>query len=314
MDIRKLKYFVTIYESGSFSRAAQRLYISQPSLSQQISLLESDLKVQLLLRSSHGVSPTPSGEALYLHAKKILRQLDKIREEVSPCAMEHQVTGQVSIGLPTTVAAMISLQLFERIQKNHPRIHLRIFEGMSGNISEMLSNGKLDVAMLFRHSPVRGMTTIPLLYERLYLIGGNNIHKGNVSIKKVGGTPLVVPSPPSGLRTLIDKAFNDADIEPNIIADIDSMSTLVAIAKAGYASTILPLSVVQEYSGLDTLAVTPISNGELLRPISVCWSHAIPISAASLVLRNELLSLINSLVDKEVWQGVSFIQGYDREI
>jgi LysR family transcriptional regulator, nitrogen assimilation regulatory protein len=132
------------------SKAAQKLYVAQPSLSQQIAGLETELKTKLLLRSAQGVKPTTAGSALYRHARLVLRQIDQIREDVREDSGSE--AGAVAVGLPTTVAAILALPLFERIRKRFPGIRLQLFESMSGYISELLPNGRLDLALLFRDS------------------------------------------------------------------------------------------------------------------------------------------------------------------
>src|SRR5271156_217894 len=79
MDVRQLKYFVGIVDAGSFSKASQKLFVAQPSLSQQIANLEFELDTKLLLRSAQGIMPTAAGSVLYRHARQILRQMDRIR-------------------------------------------------------------------------------------------------------------------------------------------------------------------------------------------------------------------------------------------
>lgn len=82
MDVRQLRNFVAIVDSGSLSKAAERLLIAQPSLSQQLRTLEEELQTQLLIRSAQGVVPTDAGKTLYRHARVVLRQMEQIREEV----------------------------------------------------------------------------------------------------------------------------------------------------------------------------------------------------------------------------------------
>ena len=99
MDIRQMRYFVACVDAGSLSKAALALSISQPSLSQQIAEMESDLGVPLLVRSYSGVAPTEAGVTLYRHAQSIIRQIAQMRGDVK--RGEHALSGQVAVGLPT---------------------------------------------------------------------------------------------------------------------------------------------------------------------------------------------------------------------
>src|SRR3546814_12126768 len=105
MDVRQMKYFVTIGDSASFSQASRELNIAQPALSQQISRLEYDVGVPLLVRSSRGVSPTEAGVTLYRHAKSILRQIDHAM--ISARETKEGIRGRVTLGLPPTATCKL---------------------------------------------------------------------------------------------------------------------------------------------------------------------------------------------------------------
>src|ERR1700754_2366293 len=109
MDLRQLRYFACIVESGSFAKASRQLFIAQPALSQQLAKLEDEVGKPLLNRSSKGVTPTDNGLALYHHARFMLRQLD---QALSIARQESgEVRGMVSVGLPATTVSAIGLPL-----------------------------------------------------------------------------------------------------------------------------------------------------------------------------------------------------------
>lgn len=307
MDIRQLKYFVAIVDAGSLSKAAQKLYIAQPSLSQQIAGLEAELKTKLLLRSAQGVTPTTAGSALYKHARLVLRQVEQLREDVREDRGGE--AGTVAVGLPTTVTTILALPLFERIRKSYPGIRLQLFEGMSGSISEMLPNGRLDLALLFRDTETRGMSVIPVFDEELCVFGsaGLSLTDNNTAcpLRMLSHVPMVAPSANHGLRLIIERTFQRENVELNMVADIDSLPTLVAIARSGLACTILPASA----QALNEQATQPvfrrIVEPIMSRPVSVCWSCALPVSAAALAVRKAIVALITELHEQGQWPGIT---------
>ena len=307
MDIRQLKYFVAIIDAGSFSKAAERLFVAQPSLSQQIAGLETELKTKLLLRSAQGVAPTTAGSTLYRHARLVLRQMEQIRNDVREDSGSE--AGAVAVGLPTTVAAVLALPLFERIRKRFPGIRLQIFESMSGHISEMLPNGRLDLALLFRDSETRGISVIPVFDEELYVLGnaGLSLRKSTTTcpLASLANVPLVSPSPANGLRLVIERTFQRENVELNIVADVDSLPTLVAIATAGSACTILPAAALAQREPAARPVMRKIVQPVMTRPVSVCWSHAVPISAAALAVRKAIVELIRELHLNGKWTGIT---------
>jgi LysR family transcriptional regulator, regulatory protein for tcuABC len=168
MDLRQLRYFAHIVESGSLSKASRELFIAQPALSQQLGKLESEVGKPLLNRSSKGVTPTDNGLALYHHARFILRQLDQAmaiaRQE------SGAVQGMVSVGLPATTVSALGLPLVRRIRERYPSILLNVVEGMSGHLGQMMRMGQLDLAVLFSADAAPDVVVAPLLEEDLFVM------------------------------------------------------------------------------------------------------------------------------------------------
>ena len=307
MDIRQLKYFVGIVDAGSFSKASAKLFVAQPSLSQQIANLEFELKTKLLLRSAQGIMPTAAGSVLYRHARQILRQMDRIRADVREDGGSE--AGPVALGLPTTLAAILAPPLFERARKSFPGIRLQIVDGLSGRIGEMLSQGRLDLALLLRDTESRGMSVIPLFDEELYLVGSYGFpgesEEADCPLRMLANVPLVVPGPPSGARLFIERTFQREDVELNIVADIDSVPTLLAIANGGSASTILPATALAQLKPDLRPVMHRIVGPTMSWPASLCWSHALPVSAAALAVRKLIVALVHELHASGKWAGIT---------
>lgn len=301
MDIRQLKYFVTIVDCGSLSKAADQLYIAQSSLSLQLQTLEVELKTKLLLRSSQGVKPTESGKTLYRHARAMLRELDKINH-----AMKHGAsgeTGTVAVGLPTTVAAFLAHPLFDRIYTKFPGIHLHILETMSGYLAELLASGRLEMAVLFRDTPTRGVFVQPLFDEDLYLFGNAGLPEGvgidQCPMKCLDGIPMVLPSTFHTLRPIIERNFASVGGELNVVAEIDSLPTRMAIARAGSACTILSYSNRLIALPEDQPLFRRLVNPPIHRTVSLCWPTSIAPNSASLAVYRSIVNLIGELLSEK---------------
>jgi len=307
MDVRQLRYFVTIVDYGSLSKAAEQLYVAQPSLSQQIARLEEDAGVPLLIRSSRGVKPTAAGQAMYRHARLVLRQMEQMKQEVRAGASAE--AGTVTVAFPTTMVSILAIPVFERVRAHYPGIRLQIIESMSGYIGELLANGRLDLAILFRDSNTSGVTALPIFDEDLYVlgepVGGVSPTALTCPLAQLSGIPMVVPSVVNGLRILLERIFMLENIDLNIIADIDSLPTLLAIARTGAACTILPASAVAQRSAGDTLKMRRILAPEIKRPVSLCWSNTLPVSSAALAVRQVIIELISEVSTREVWTGIT---------
>ena len=307
MDVRQLRYFVSIVDYGSLGKAAEKLFVAQPSLSQQMARLEEDLGVPLLLRSNHGVTPTPAGEALYRHARLVLRQMEQLKQEVVKGGGAE--SGTVAVGLPTTMASVLAVPLFERVQDKYPGIRLQLFESMSGCLNELLANGRLDLAMLFRGSDTPGITALPLFDEALYVLGelGAEVppRATTCALAKLGGVKLVAPGVLNGLRLLLERTFSRENVDLNIIADIDSLPTLISIAHSGRACTILPGSAVAQLDAARLPRMRRIVEPAIVRPVSICWPNGLPVHAATVAVRETIVALIKEQITKGAWKGVT---------
>src|SRR5690349_18539130 len=120
MDIRQLRTFVRIVDLGSLSRAAGALRIAQSALSQHVAALETELRAQLLQRSTRGVTPTEAGRLLYRHAQAILQQVDDCRAAVAAQASEP--TGRVAFGMPLSLVAPLALPVFQAVRAQYPGV------------------------------------------------------------------------------------------------------------------------------------------------------------------------------------------------
>lgn len=297
MDVRQMRYFVAAVDAGSLSKAALALSISQPSLSQQIAEIEDELGVPLLLRSWSGVRPTEAGTTMFRHAQAILKQMDQMRVDVK--RGEHGLSGQVAIGLPTSVASLLAVPLFERMRETYPFVHLQIFESMSGYLTELLANGRLDMAVLFRETETRGVSVTPLFNERLSVHGAPGI--GNPRAKSVplallSGVPLVLPGKANGLRLLVERTFAREGLELNVVCDVDSLPTMLELARRGEVATILSgflkIGSNTTHKGLLSRYIVKPS---LERTVALCRSNAIPETAASRAAQTCLQEIVATL-------------------
>lgn len=303
MDIRHLKNFVAIVDCGSLSKAADQVYVAQPALSQQIAGLESELGAQLLLRSRRGVLPTEAGKVLYRHARTVLRQIEQIHVEVAlPGAGE---IGPVAVGLSATMISVIGVPLFERVRARHPGIRLNLFEAMSGYLGELLGIGRLDMAIQFIASETRGINVQPLLEEDLYVMGdaGRPVTGDMCELAELDGVPVIMPLSAQGIRMVVERSFAQRGLELNVVADVDSVSGLVAIARSGGACAILPLSSLAPRDPADPLPVRKLISPGMRRSVGLAWSKALPHTSAAAAVRRTIVELAEELVLTDRWPG-----------
>lgn len=279
METRRLEYFVRIVDAGSISRAAQDLGLAQPALSQQLAILEQDVKARLLHRSRQGVTPTAAGRQFYRQAQIILRQVAEARSLVT--AAEESLAGTVSVGFPNSAAAILCLPLIARLNTEHPQIELQITEGYSAVLTDMAQKGQLDIAVLYQETPPPGMATTGLWIEDLLLVSPPGAALGNrVPLETVARVPMIVPSPANSTRIALDKCLGERGLSANVTLQADSLVTLKKAVHQGMGHTILPWPAVAEEVEKGLLTVASFNDATLHRTVALCTPDAVPPSPA----------------------------------
>jgi LysR family nitrogen assimilation transcriptional regulator len=309
MDIEDLREFIVVVDAGSLNKAALLIGVSQPAVSQRMSHLERRMKAKLLDRGPRGASATPVGRELYRGAQQVIRQFDRLHELTE--GPGSGVRGDVVIGLPVTVSAVLVPQLYTAVKRRHPGIRLEFFEAMSAYIEELLAAGRLDLALLFRDDPSERTGETLLYSEDLYLMTASRLDDSQnpIPVRQLSNRPLVTPGKGNYLRTLIERSCAVEGITPNVVASVASPAAMVRIAQRGDASTILPLSAIGGYAG-PALSARPIVEPEIRRWICVCEAgEFFQPRAAVEAVRSQIAELIHDLVAGGDWPGIEPVVG-----
>ncbi len=308
MDMRQLRYFVQIVESGSLAKASRQLFIAQPALSQQMARLEDEVGKPLLVRSSRGVLPTENGEALYHHAKFMLRQLD---QAVAVARQETAgVSGRVAIGLAPTTVCRLGLPLLQHLRASFPGILLNVIEGLSGHLEHMTRVGQLDLAILFSQTAASEQTVEPLLDEELFAIlpaESDLVPRGQstITLAQLAELPLILPSPGHGLRRRIALEFERMNIALDAVAEIDSLPLLMACVDQGVGVTIKPMAAIHALGDHpERWRCLRVSDASMRRSNYLYSLPAPKLSPCAVIVRDEVRKVVRRLVDSGQWGGV----------
>lgn len=312
MDLRQLRYFARIVELESITAAADALHIAQPSLSQHVANLESELDAKLLVRGPFGTRPTETGHILYRHAKMMLRQMEEAK-----AAVRHGrdvPSGHVSVGLPTSTSRVLALPLLRRVAAQLPEVTLEIVEASSADLAEFVALQRLDVAIAMDAQPRANMEMVPLLEEELMLVGRPIAGVDTtIGLARVAALPLLLPSFPNSVRVLSDRAFVGAGLEFRLVAETSAVSVLLAAVQAGLGWTILPWSALAGHEARDLVSLR-IADARLKRRVSLCMSASARLSLACRSVEQELTDVIVELVSSGTWAGVELLEGIDARL
>ena len=241
MDIRQILYFKAVADCGSFAKASERLHISQPAISAQIAQLETELNAELLVRHARGVRLTTAGSIFLDHGRDILARLQQARAAVAESAGE--VSGSVTVAMITTIANVVAAPLMERAKQIYPKLDLKIFEALSGEISAWHADGRFDLSIVYLPEAHSVENAVPFLEESLYLLGPIDEMRPQglpVAFEDLQKLPIHHTSRIHACRLLLDSASAKEGVALNIVAEIDSITLLYEFVAKRRAHTIFP--------------------------------------------------------------------------
>lgn len=255
MDLARLSYFVAVAEAGSFSRAAAALHLSQPALSRQVQLLESELGQRLLERTGRGVVVTESGQALLQHAVGIFALAAHAESDMQDRLRSPR--GRISIGLPPWVARSIAADLVQGFLQEFPDVTISIEENLSISLREWLIAGRVDMALLFDppHSPQ--IMTETLLREPLVLVSKGPL-PAKVRLAALVQRDLIMARGPNALRKLLESYTVPRGMPLRMLAEVDSVHTVLSLVERGMGDSVLPWSATQSGAAPMTLSIAQV--------------------------------------------------------
>lgn len=280
MDLKQLEYFVRVAEMGSFTRAAVALNVAQPALSRQVRLLEVELRQNLLVRNGRGATPTEAGQVLLEHGRGILHQVERAREELG--RVRTGLSGRVALGMPPSVARVLTVPLMRAFRQALPEARLSISEGLTTAMQEGLLNGRLDIAMLYNANASNGLELTPLVREELLLVQARppglqeDPPPAAIGLKDVAALPLVIPSRPNAIRMHVESEFARIGCHPHIAYEIDGVPAILELVADGAGAAILSRNAVASSIKPSAFSVRSITAPTLTIALSTAISSLRP--------------------------------------
>ena len=250
MEFHQLRYVCAVAETGSFSRAAERCQIAQPSLSQQVLKLEEDLGAKLFDRLGRSVRLTEAGRAFFPHARSILEQMEIARSSVAQ--KNADVRGSVSLGVIPTISPYLVPRYTANFAKRFPDARLRIVEDVTPVLIESLRELSIDIAILALPLRHKDLEVFPLKTEPLFAVLPKDHRLANaasVSLKDLRGEPFVMLRDGHCFRDLSLATCARARITPNIAFESGQFSSLFGMVAAGVGISLVPEMAIDRNVG-----------------------------------------------------------------
>lgn len=295
MKLDQLRSFETVARMGHFTRAAEELYLAQPSLSRQIAALEANLGTELFHRGPAGVTLTEAGELLLPIARRMLGDAQSAQEQMDELAGLHR--GRVRFGAPPTLCVSLVADVLAAFRSDHPGVELHITEGGSRFLMDALDESALDLALVVTRGvdpTAPGIELIPLLSEELVIVSaaGAAIPE-ELTLEELAQIPQVAFNRSYDLRIATDAAFTDRGLNPMIAVEGAEMDAVLRFVERGLGVAVVPVMVVIDRPGLRS---SRLVNPALSRTVNLARRIDVGPSAAAAAMQQFIFATVDRLV------------------
>ena len=246
IELRHLRYFLAVAETENFTRAAERLGVSQPSVSEQVAQLETQLGARLFQRLGKRLQLTEAGERFHQSARVVMRKLEAACSSVGAIAGTRE--GHVDVGVTPAVHLAWIPQLLARMAREHPGITIEVHEHSARHIETEVEAGRFDVGLGFLSRSSPKLSYEPLADDEFALIvpeGNPLAARTSISLKSVAELPLVMLPDSFDMRSEVDRLFREASVRPRVAFEINTLdATLATVVQAGFPSVLTRMVLV----------------------------------------------------------------------
>lgn len=315
VDLRALRYFITVLEAGSLSRAAALLYVAQPALTAQIKKLESELGAQLFERSHAGVTPTPAGMQLYHDARRLLSDAAALRERFQ--RPTQGLEGSVTLAVPSLLSSLLMGPVLKQLKLRHPFVRVFVLDDLSLMVKKTMLDRRADVGIMVDTPALEGLVCEPLASESIFLCGFdvNGIAapllkrrraarkatarrgRDEITFARAAQLPLVLQSRRFSIRQAVEQAASELGIELNVAYEHDSARVLRSLYQAGAGFTFTPACALDDSALADERWICArVTQPQLLRSYTLATLANRPadpvVQAVIDVLREEIARMV----------------------
>ncbi|MEH7414037.1 LysR family transcriptional regulator [Neobacillus drentensis] len=258
MEIKQLQFFIEVTRTGSFTSAAENLFITQPALSRTIKSLEDELGTKLFVRTRKKLILTDAGRVLKKHALKIEEQLQQLDEEMDKMLMLKK--GHIRIGLPTVTNSTFFSKLLASFHQEYPEVTFQLEEDGSKPIEQKIINGLLDFGIVFLPDKNESIDYYTFINEKLKLVipaSHRFIGKQEVTLQELKEENFIMFNRDFELRSLVIAACRGVGFQPTIISETSQLDFIQEMVASNLGITLLPESICMDLThDIQTISIT----------------------------------------------------------
>jgi LysR family cyn operon transcriptional activator len=254
MELRQLRAFVAIVESGGVAHAAARLNVSQPALSRQILALESDLDVQLFDRVGRRLRLTPVGEDLLRRSRRLLAEAQALGERA--LALRAGETGLLRVGATPQMIETLLAPFLRAYCRRHPDIEVHLVEDGGARLPDRLERGHVQLALMPAGDARFQQRALAPVYVLAVIPSSNPLARHvQLDVADLSDVPLLLPRPDFGSRVWFDAACQVAHVRARVLLESGAPHTLVALAAVGYGVAVIPSNALVPRAGVRAMPI-----------------------------------------------------------
>jgi DNA-binding transcriptional LysR family regulator len=270
MDFDHIQAFMEIVKEKSFSRAAERLYRTQPALSKQVRQLETELGQRLLSRRGKQVEPTPAGVIFLEHCRKIM---DTRREALDALQrLKDRPRGRLAVGANEATALYVLPPVFAEFSARYPDVRLTIHRNFTRKLVERVLDNALDFAVVSLPVDDKDLVVLPLHKDELGVVvpAGHPLarQRAGVDLAQVAQYPLIFPRT-GRTRGLLERIFADAGVEPRVSLELASVEAIKKFVAGGLGISLIARSFARREVQHGLLRVLPVKGLALVRELGL---------------------------------------------
>jgi len=280
MELRHVRYFLAIAETHSFTRAAERLHVTQPTLSHQIKQLEQQIGTVLFERGTKEIELTAAGKLFKPYCERVLKEIDSSMLAISE--LEGLMRGTLRVGVFHSFSHSVLPPILSEFALRYPGVQVTAQLVPRVDLERQLINGDLDFAISYLSDANEQIVAEPLFEEELvFIVGSMHSHAGRKSMpmRELATLPLVLLTPEFGARQFIDRYLADNGLSPHVVLDMNAVEPILATIRNSRLATVLAPGAIADSSGLHLVKLTdPVPK----RNVGLLWRRNGHRSAAAL--------------------------------
>lgn len=294
MQLKQLEAFLQVARQRSFSKAAEALYLTQPTVSAHVAALEEELGTQLVVRSTKELRLTAAGRVLSRYAAEILGLCQRAAQDVRTAA--SSISGTLSIAASTVPSQYLLPQVLPLLRQRYPEVFFQIRQGDSGQVTQWMAESGAELGLVGAPVQRAGLLCVPFFTERLVIATPNTLEyralKGQITPEVLRRSPFLVREPGSGTRRQSEQYLKGVGLELKslaLAAQLESTESILQGVKNGLGISILSGCAAREAAEEGKILVFAPESPLLERQFYLLYRRSSPLSPAAAMLVEELL-------------------------